>query len=74
MQRPFTRVLHDLVEKIREVERVVPPEARIRVGAASTLGFLLFFFYSFFLVLTAEFAFVMYENEGVDCSDEGGAT
>jgi len=50
-------VRSDVVEKVREVERMVPVEGRIRVGGARAKGvhFLSFFF---FFVFTAEFASV----------------
>jgi len=57
MQRPFAGVPSDVVEKVREVERVVPVEGCIGVGGArATRGSFLFFFLIF--VLTAEFTSV----------------
>jgi len=47
----------DVVEKVREVERVVPVEGRIRVGRARATG-VSFILFLFFFVLTAEFASV----------------
>lgn len=55
MQRPFAGVPSDVVEKVREVERVVPVEGRIRVGGARATGVSFLFFFLFF-VLTADFA------------------
>jgi len=57
MQRPFASVPSDVVEKVREVERVVPVEGHIRVGGARATGVSLLFCFLFF-VLTAEFASV----------------
>jgi hypothetical protein len=57
MQRPFAGVPSNVVEKVREVERVVPVEGRIRVGGARATGVSFLFFFLFF-VLTAEFASV----------------
>ena len=46
MQQPFASVLSDVVEKVREVERVVPVEGRIPVGGAraTCVSFILFLF------------------------------
>jgi len=57
MQRLFAGVFSDVVEKVREVERVVPLEGRIRVCGARATG-VSFLFFFFFFVLTAEFASV----------------
>jgi len=57
MQRPFAGVPSDVVEKVREVERGVPVEGRIRVGGARATGVSFLFLFPFF-VLTAEFASV----------------
>jgi len=46
MQRPFAGVPSDVVEKVREVERVVPVEGRIRVRRARATG--VSFLFSFF--------------------------
>jgi len=64
----------NVVEKVREVERVVPVEGRIRISWARATGVSFFYFLFFFFVLTAEFASVMYEKEKRDCSAEGRAT
>jgi len=48
MQRPFAGVPSNLVEKVREVERVVPVEGRIRVGGARATGVSFLFFFLFF--------------------------
>jgi len=47
MQRPFAGVPSDVMENVREVERVVPVEGGIRVGGARAPGvsFLLFFLF-----------------------------
>jgi len=74
MQRPFAGVPSDVVEKVREVEREVPVEGRIRVGGARATGVSFLFCFLFLFVLTAEFASVMYEKEKRDCSTEGRAT
>jgi len=75
MQRPFTGRPSDVVEKVREVQRVVPVEGPIRVGGArATPGVSFLCFVSFSFVLTAEFASVMYEKEKWDCSTEGRVT
>jgi len=57
MQQPFAGVPSDVVEKAREVERVVPVEGRIWVGGARATGVSFLFFFLFF-VFTAEFASV----------------
>jgi len=64
MQRPFPGVRSGVVEKVRDVERVVPVEGRIRVGGARARGdsFLLFFCC---FVLTAEFASVGKREAGL---------
>jgi len=49
MQRPFSRVPCDVVEKVREVERVVPVESRIQVHVARATGVSFLFFSLFFL-------------------------
>jgi len=64
----------DVVEKVREVERVVPVEGRIRVDGARATGVSFLFFFLFFFVLTAQFASLIYEKEKRDCSPEGRAT
>jgi len=64
----------DVVEKVRELERVVPVEGRIWVGGARAMAVFLFLFFLFFFVLTAEFVSVLYEKEKRDCSAEGRAT
>jgi len=74
MQGPFAGVPSNIVEKLREVERVVPVEGYIQVGGARDTGVSFLFFFSFFFVLTAEFASVMYEKENQDCSAEGRVT
>jgi len=74
MQRPFAGVPSDVVEKVREVQTVVPVEGRIRVDGARATGVSFLFFFLLFFVLTAEFASVMYEKEKRDCSVEGKAT
>ena len=38
MQRPFAGVPSDIVEKVREVERVIPVEGPIHVGGARATG------------------------------------
>jgi len=48
MQQPFASVLSDVVEKVREVERVVPVEGRIPVGGARAMGVSFIFFFLFF--------------------------
>jgi len=58
MQRPVSSVPSDVVEKVREVERVVPVERRIRVGGARATGVSFLFFFLFFFVFTAKFASV----------------
>jgi len=58
MQRHFAGVPSDVVEKVREVERVVPVEGGIRVGGARAMGVSFLFFFVLFFVLTAEFASV----------------
>jgi len=64
----------DVVEKVREVEMVVPVEGRIWVDGARATGVSFLFFFLPLFVLTAEFASVMYEKEKQDCSTEGRAT
>jgi len=49
MQRPFAGVPSDRVEKVREVQRLVPVEERIRVGAARAMRVSFLFFSLFFL-------------------------
>jgi len=71
MQQPFAGLPSDVVVKVREDERVVSLEGGIRVGGARATGVSFLLFISFFLVLTAEFASVMYEKEKQDCSTEG---
>jgi len=48
MQRPFAGVPSDVVEKVREVERVVQVEGPIRVGGARATGGSFLFFFVFF--------------------------
>ena len=62
------------MEKVREVERVVPVEGRIRVGGARATGVSFLFVFLSFFVLTTQFASVMYEKERRDCSAEGRVT
>ena len=57
MQRRFAGVPSNVVEKVREVERLVPVEGRIRVGGARPTGVSLLFVFLCF-VLTAQFASV----------------
>jgi len=57
MQKPFAGVPSDVVEKVREVERLLPVEGRIRVGGARATG-VSSFLCCFFFVLTPEFASV----------------
>jgi len=57
MQRPFAGVPSDVVGKVRDVERVVPVEGRIRVGGATATRVSFLSFFLFFL-LTGEFASV----------------
>jgi len=51
MQRPFASVPvpSDIVENVREVERVVPVEGCIRVGGARATGVSFLLFFCFFL-------------------------
>jgi len=49
MQQPFAGMPCDVVEKVREVERVVPVEGRIRVGGARATGVSFLFFSLLFL-------------------------
>jgi len=72
MQRPFAGVRSDVVEKVREVERVVPVEGRIRVGGARATGFSFLFCSSFFLF--QPLSLLLDEKEKRDCSAEGRAT
>jgi len=51
-------VASDVVEQVREAERVVPVVERIRVGGARATGVCLLCFFHLFFVLTAEFASV----------------
>jgi len=74
MQQPFAFVASDVGEKVREVERVVPVDGRIRVGGARAAGVSFFFLFFLFFVSTAELASMMYEKEKCDCSLEGRAT
>jgi len=48
MQQPFAGVPSDVVGKVREVERVVPVEGRIRVGRARATGVSFLVFFVFF--------------------------
>jgi len=64
----------NVVEKVREVERVVPVEGRIRISCARATAVSFFYFLFSFFVLTAEFASVMYEKEKRGCSAEGRPT
>jgi len=48
MQPPFAGMPSDVVEKVREVERVVPVEGRIQVGGARATGLSFLFFFLFF--------------------------
>jgi len=64
----------DVVEKVREVERVVPVEGHMRVDGARATGFCFLFFFLFFFVLTSQFASLMYEKDKRDCGPEGRAT
>ena len=64
----------DVVEKLREVERVVTVDGHIGVGGARATGVFLFLFFVFFFVLTADSVSVMYEKEKWDCSAEGRPT
>jgi len=45
MQQPFASVPSDVVEKVRDVERVVPVKGRIRVGGARPTGVSFVFFF-----------------------------
>jgi len=72
MQRPFAGVPSDVVEKVREVERVVPEEGRIWVGGARATAVSFLFFFSFFLF--QPLSLLLYEKEKRDCSAEGRAT
>jgi len=74
MQRPFAEVSSDVVEKVREVERLVLVEGRIWVGGARAVSVSFLLFSSFYFVLTAEFASVICEKEKQDWSAEGRAT
>jgi len=47
MQRPFAGVPSDGVEKVREVDRLVPVEGGIRVGRARPTGVSFLFFFLF---------------------------
>jgi len=49
MQLPFAGVPSDVVEKVSEVERVVPVAGGIRVGGARGMGVSFVFFFLFFL-------------------------
>jgi len=49
MQRPFAGVPPKVVEKVREVERVVPVDEGIRVGGARATGVSFLFYICFFL-------------------------
>jgi len=72
MQQPFASVPSDIVEKVREVERVVPVVGRIRVGGAraTRVSFLFFFLFFLFELLSL----LLYEKERRDSSAEGRAT
>jgi len=48
MQRPFAGMPSGLVEKVRQVEMVVPVEGRIRVIGARATGVSFLFFFVFF--------------------------
>jgi len=48
MQRPFARVPSDVVEKVREAERVVLVEGRIWVDGARAMGVSFLCFFLFF--------------------------
>jgi len=72
MQRPFAGLPSDVVEKVREVERVVPVEGRIRVGRARATGVSSLFF--FLLFLFKLLSLLLYEKEKRDCSATGRAT
>jgi len=74
MQERFAGMPPDVVEKAREVERVVPVEGCIQVGRARAIGVSLVFFLCLLFVLTAEFASLMYEKEKQDCNKEGRTT
>jgi len=47
MQLPFAGMPSDVVEKVREVERVVRVEGRIWVGGARAMGVSFLFFFVF---------------------------
>jgi len=49
MQRPFAGMHFDVVEKVREEERVVTVEGRVRVGGARATGVSFLFFLPFVL-------------------------
>jgi len=74
MQRPFAGVRSDIVEKVREVGRVIPVQRGIRVGGARATAVSSPFFFSLSFVLTAEFASVTYEKQKQDCSAVGRVT
>jgi len=48
MQRPFAGVPSDAVAKVKEVEREVPVEGRMRVGGVRATGVSFLFFFLFF--------------------------
>ena len=72
MQRRFAGVPSDVVEKVREVERVVPVEGRIRVGGARATGVSFLFFFLLFLFYLL--SLLLYEKEKWDCCAVGRAT
>jgi len=72
MQRPFPGLPSEVVEKVRDVERVVPIEGRILVGGARATGISFPFFCLFFLFLL--WRLLLDEKEKRDCSAEGRAT
>jgi len=74
MQQRFAGVPPGIVEKAREVERLVPVEGHIQVGRARAAIISLVFILCLFFVSTAEFASLMYAKERQDCSKEGRRT
>ena len=72
MQRPFAGMPSDGVDKVREVERVVPVEGRIGVGGARATGVSFLFICHFFLFELL--SLLLYEKEKWDCRAEGRAT